>query len=148
MWWSAEMLAVVDPFQAVRAYLQHDGQEVAWVYLAALVVALCVLGGGLSLLERLRHPETAPVFTADTLFHELCAAHHLTANQEHLLRAAAPQVPSDSPCLLFLDPRLLTTLAQSDQPHAAEYADLLRRLFGQTAAVSTSKGPAEAVLSH
>ena len=80
--------------------------------------------------EKLRKRPSGHTDHRTALFLELCQAHQLTETERALASTAAASSGLHQHALLFVDPNLLGSLADSSHPDAPSYGKLLQRLFG------------------
>jgi hypothetical protein len=109
-----------------RSYFSSVGSGGAVVVFGVAVLAAAAFWGTLYYWGRFR-PQTDPSGRAG-LFDDLALAHHLTKEDQALLRRAAAGAPSAS--LVFVDSGLLDRLAEASPGEAGECVRLRERLFG------------------
>lgn len=120
--------------QAWARYMRNSlSLESNWTWLVAFV-SIALLWIGLFFWDKHSRPARSPAARAGSLFIELCETHGLTPQQRSSLLAATKKDHLAEPAVVFIDPRIVGRLAESESNDTGAYAALHQRLFGEIAA--------------
>lgn len=125
-------IANADGFQAISQHLQRSGASAGAGY---FVLAICCVAGVWLTVQWVAHfraAQAANAHTTHALYLSLCHTHRLNRTERKLLAQATAQLPPESVCTIFVDPRILGRLSMTNSPDVDGYAKLAIRLFGET----------------
>ena len=121
------VIASFEGLQAAGRRMNATGSSRETALVIVGLVAVAALWAGLYMWDRRRRPIAVKTENAG-LFGELCRAHRLSKEDRALLlRAAGSQ---ENTAVVFVDPDVLATFADSHPGEAAQFRRMRDRIFG------------------
>ena len=120
----------MNPFQSISRYLnEHKTSSKDIWFIVLAVAAIAILWTGLALWDRFQLSRTRKKQRFQTLFDELCDAHHIETADATLLKHAAEQYGLSDAAGLFFTPQALSSFSEDGVP-TEQIVSLRQRLFG------------------
>ncbi|MFN0197636.1 MAG: hypothetical protein ACKVT0_12905 [Planctomycetaceae bacterium] len=127
----------MNPFQSISRYLNgHNSSSKDIWFIVLAVAAIAILWTGLALWDRFQSSRKREKQRLQTLFAELCDAHHIPSADVTILKQAAEIYGLSDPASLFFTPQVLSSYSEIGES-AEQIMSLHQRLFGADYNAST-----------